>query len=732
MNTVNLSRRQFLRNSGIVGGGLVIGFSLTGCSSEPWPITGVEGAFSPNAFLQLTPDNAIRFFCPRDEMGQGVMTGLLTLIAEELDVNPASFTLDFASVHEDYNNPGMGVQGTGGSNAMNAHYYHLRQFGADTRALIIAAAASDLDIPASELTTEDAHIIAGGERHPYSKFIRTASAMEMPAETALNEKADFKYIGKEAVRVDAMAKSTGTAPYGIDISVEGMHHAVVRRSPVAGAMLKSVDKTAAMDMSGVTDVVEISSGVAVVAEKYWQAKMAAAALHPEWETVPLGSVNTDKVMQDFKSAMDNDEAVSAQAEGDLDVAFESASDIVESEYWTPYLAHAPLEPMNAVLKIENGKADIWTGNQAPVGVRGLVARVTGFDVENINVHNMYLGGGFGRRGTLTHVIEVAEVAVATDKPIKLTWSREDDIKNGLYRPASLIRMKGAVEKNGRISAWQASRSGGNITPDTLRNALPGVLHNLGDGTIDFLANLADDVVSGYVADAASIEGLAEGYDFPNKEVLHYTVSHGLPLTFWRSVGHSNNAFAKEVMMDELAHHAGIDPVEFRLLNSEGNPRLHNVIKVAGEKMKSMQVPEGHYLGFAAHGSFGTDAAEIAEVSVVNGQIKVHKVICVVDCGIAVTPDVVRAQMEGGVMFALTAALHGRVDLDNGEVVQSNFHDYPILRMNEAPEVEVVIIDSDDDPTGVGEPGVPPLAPAVANAVFAATGQRLRSMPLKLA
>jgi len=731
MNPLNLSRRQFLKNTGIVGGGLVIGFSLSGCSTPPWPIAEVEGGYSPNAFLQFTPDNAIRFFCPRDEMGQGVMTGLLTLIAEELDVDPQRFTLDFGSVHPDYNNPGMGVQATGGSNAMRAHYHQLRQVGADTRSLIVAAAAHDLGINKDQITTENGEILVDDERYPYSDFIATAAGMELPENSPLKAHSTFKYIGKDAPRVDALAKATGTAPFGIDARVDGMHHAVVRRSPVAGAMLVSVDKQTVLSMPGVTDVLEISSGVAVVAEKYWQAKTAAAALDPTWSEVALGEVSTETVKADYNAAMLKDEGISATSEGDAASAFTAASQVLEADYWTPFLAHAPLEPMNAVIRLGDNEAEIWTGNQSPVGVQGLVARFSGIEQDKIRVHNMYLGGGFGRRGTLTHIIEVTEIAKASGKPIKLTWSREDDIRHGLYRPASLIRMKAGLDEQGNIHAWQAKRAGGNISPDTLKNVFPALFPGLGDGTLNFLADLAEDVFASYLADPSSIEGLAEGYDLPNHDVQHFTVDHGLPLTFWRSVGHSNNAFPKEVMMDELAAAAGMDPVEFRLQNTKNNPRLQNVIRVAGERMQAMNPPEGHYLGFAAHGSFATDVAEIAEVSVENGKIRVHRVTCVVDCGLAVTPDVVRAQMEGGVMFALTAALSGRIDLRHGEVVQSNFHDYQILRMDEAPDIDVVIIRSEDDPTGVGEPSVPPLAPAVANAVFAATGQRLRSLPLEL-
>ena len=731
MSAVNVSRRRFLKSSAVVGGGLVLGFSLNGCSRQPLPIDSELGDLVPNAFLQITPDSLVRFYCPRDEMGQGVTTGLATVIAEELDIDPFELDIAFAGVHSDYNNPDMGVQGTGGSNSMKAHYEQLRQVGANTRALLIAAAASDLGVAESAISTDNGHMMVNGERHPYGKFVATAATLEAPAEAPLKAPGEFRYIGKELPRLDSVAKATGTARFGIDVDIPGMHHAVVRRSPVAGARLKSVDKSAVLKLPGVTDVVEIGSGVAVVAEKYWQAKTAAEALVPEWEDVPLAAVDTATVRRDYEAALNADEGVVGPEEGDLAAGFEAAATVVESEYWTPYLAHAPLEPMNAVLKIENGEADLWSGTQGPIGAQGLVARFAGIEPEKVRVHSTYLGGGFGRRGTLTHIIEITQIATATRKPIHLLWSREDDLRHGLYRPASLMKIKAAIDGDGQVTTWDAKRAGGNITPETLKNILPGLFPGLGKGVVNWMVGVADGVFEGWMVDPSSIEGLHEDYDFTNVKVTHASIDHGLPLTFWRSVGHSYTAFAKESMMDELALAADEDPVELRVRNSRNNPRLNNVIRIAGERMKAMQPPQGHHLGFAAHHSFATDVAEIAEVSVENGEIRVHKVTCVVDCGTAVNPDVVRAQMEGGIMFGLTAALHGELHLDAGAIRESNFHDYPILRMNEAPEVAVIIVDSGTEPTGVGEPGLPPIAPAVANAVYRATGQRLRSLPLTL-
>ena len=728
-----MKRRTLLIGGGLVGGGLIVGFSLSGDDPAPLPMAVEDGAFVPNAFLQILPDNTIRFYTARDEMGQGVTTGLATLVGEELDVDPLDMEVLLAGVHEDYANPGMGVQATGGSNAINAHYTQLREAGARTRALLIAAAAKDLGVAASEIRTDNGHMVVGGERHPYGQFVATAQTLAVPETVALKAPSDFRYIGRESGRVDSIAKSTGTAQFGIDVDVPGMHYAVVVRSPVAGANLVSVDKAPAERMPGVTNVVEIGSGVAVVAKKYWQAKQAAAELEPKWSQVPLASVDTSILEADYKAEMANAEAgVTPTDEGDVGTALGSAAQVVEAEYWTPFLAHAPLEPMNAVVRVGDGEAEVWSGTQGPPLAQGLVARFAGLEPEQVKVHQTYLGGGFGRRGTLSHVIEAPEIAKASGKTVKLVWTREDDIRHGLYRPASLMRIKAGLDADGQISAWEAKRVGGNITPDTLNAMLPGLFPGLGEGTVDWMVGMADGAMTNWFADPSSVEGLFEDYDHPNTRVVHATVNHGLPLTFWRSVGHSYTSFAKESMIDELAAAAGMDEVELRLQNTQNKPRMHNVIRVAAERMRAMRPAPGRHLGFAAHHSFKTDVAEIAEVSVDNGTIRVHKVTCVVDCGIAVNPDIVRAQMEGGIMYGLTAALHGNLHLEGGAITESNFHDYPILRMNEAPDVEVIIVDSGTTPTGVGEPGLPPIAPAVANAVFKATGQRLRSLPLKLA
>ena len=734
MNTVNVSRRRFLQTSAVTGGGLVVGFAVTGCSSAPapLPVASTEGGWTPNAFLQVLPDNTIRFYTARSEMGQGVTTGLATLVGEELDVNPLDMEIRLAGAHEDYVNPDFGMQGTGGSSSIHAHYLQLRQVGANTRALILEAAAKDLGVATSSLTTDNGYVVAGETRYPYAGFITTAQSLTIEADAPLKPASQFQYIGQETRRVDAIAKSTGTAQFGIDVDVPGMHYAVVVRAPVARARAVSVNAASAKSMPGVTDIFEIGAGVAVVAESFWQAKQAAAKVDVQWESLPLEAVDTATLRRDYAAALDTGDGVEGPNEGDIEMALQSASATHEAEYWAPLLSHSPMEPVNAVVSIQGDEADVWTGIQFPSAVPGLVSRVADIPAENVRFHQTYLGGGFGRRGTPSHIIEATEIAKTTGKPIQLVWTREDDIQQGPFRPASLMRIKAGVDADGNLTAWDASRAGGDISPDTFRGLLPALYPWMGDGMVEGVANLSEWYFEKFATDESSTEGLFEDYDHPNTRVTHMTVDHELPMTFWRAVGHSYTAFAKESMIDELAQAAGMDEVAFRLQNTKNSPRLNNVIRVAGEHMAKMNPPAGHHLGFAAHHSFRTDVAEIAEVSVEDGKIRVHKVTCVLDCGQAVNPDIVRSQMEGGVIYGLTAALYGGLSLEGGAIKESNFHDYPMLRMDASPEIEVIIIDSGTKPTGVGEPGLPPIAPAVANAVYKATGQRLRSLPLQLA
>ncbi|NIB42210.1 xanthine dehydrogenase family protein molybdopterin-binding subunit [Pseudomaricurvus alkylphenolicus] len=443
--------------------------------------------------------------------------------------------------------------------------------------------------------------------------------------------------------------------------------------------------------------------------------------------------SSEEVYLDFKSALDTEEGDKAEKIGDGAQALGRADKQIEADYRAPYLAHATMEPMNCTVRIDQDRCDLWVGNQAPEMVRDVAAYYAEVHQDKVQVHSTFLGGGFGRRVSLDYVAEAVSIAKASGLAVQVVWSREDDIRHDYYRPASMARFKAALDEQGRIESWFVKRAGPNIMPymidDVFDTMVPGFVP---DGLADWMSKRGYGLYDGILLDHASVEGLFEDYDIPNKEVRHITRDPGLRTGYWRSVGHSFGGFCKESFMDELALAADRDPVEMRLLHSQSDPNLHQVIEVAAEKSNWGQpLPTNHFHGIAAHTSFNSSVAQVAEISIERNQIKVHKVTCVVNCGTAINPDNVRAQMESGIIFGISAALFGVITLHNGQVEQSNFHDYPMVRMDDSPQIEVHIIESDEDPTGVGEPGVPPIAAAIGNAVYAATGKRLRQLPLKL-
>jgi isoquinoline 1-oxidoreductase subunit beta len=727
------SRRQFLKMAGLTGGGLIAGVSFTGGPHSGMALAAAPADFLADAFVQITPQNTVRFYLPRDEMGQGVYMGLTTLVAEELDVSPKAIDVQFAPVGKDYDNPAYNIQGTGGSTSMAAHFYPLRQSGANTRALLLAAAAAAHDVAVVQLDTREGEIFLGEKLlGNYGDFAEAANSQRLAAPAPLKPREQFRYIGSELPRIDALAKATGTAVFSGDIELDGLKRAVVLRPPVHGGRVAAFNADAATQLPGVQQVLEIHSGVAVVADSYWQARKAAEAVEVQWQLPAEKWPSSADIASEYQRRMDSEKGTEATATGRVEDTLAGSANRHSAQFWTPYLAHATMEPMNATVRIQGGECDVWVGCQSPYLAQGFAARYSGVNREKVRIHNQFMGGGFGRRMTLTHVSEAAEIAAASGYPIQLQWSREDDMKYGVYRPASLVRIDASVGEQGRIEAWQAKRVGANLVGDQLEAALGGVVPALPAFLEKMVVAAGDKLHQRLKVDHASVEGLAEDYDWPNLSVRHVTVDHGIPVTFWRSVGHSFTAFAKEVMMDELADMAGVEPGKFRVENSGENPRLQAVIRRADEFMAGGPSQPGRFLGMAAHGSFSSYVAQVAEVSVQAGQITVHRVACVVDCGQVVNPAIVRDQMAGAIIFGLTAALYGDIEIEDGAIKQSNFHDYPILRMTESPEIEVVLVDSEEDPTGVGEPGLPPIAPAVANAVYRATGQRLRSLPLRLA
>lgn len=719
MSPISPSRRKFLKLAGVTGGGLVLGVSITGCGSGAPPFTAEKGALAPDAFLQITPDNQIRFYLPQDEMGQGIYMGLATLVAEELGVAPESIDVRLASMNV-----------TGGSTSMAKQYYPVRQSAANARALLLRAAAQELNVPESDLQAENGTIRFATGELPYGHFTAAASALTLEEDAPLKDRADFRYIGSERPRIDALAKSTGTATFSIDVELPELRRAVVLRCPVPGGTLASFTADAAQRMPGVEHILAIDSGVAVVARSFWEAKKAAQQVDVQWKLPEMSEVSSQKIYRDYQDLMASDEYDEAESEGAGRAGLENAARVHRAQYWTPFLSHSPMEPMNAVVRVADGLCEVWAGTQAPQVLHGVAALHSGVPPENVRIYNQFMGGGFGRRTITGHVVEATQLAVATGKPIQVIWTREDDLAHGFHRPASLMNLEASISDDGVMDTWYVKRVGANVAPNTLEELLPGLLPGWASGSSDWLAGLGYKALDGWFVDPTSVEGLAENYDWPNKEVHHATLNHGVRVTFWRSVGHSFSAFAKESMVDELAHVASLDPLEVRLANTRNNPRLRAVIERLGPAWRRGPSEPGRALGIAAHHSFNTYVAQLAEVSVLDGEIRVHKVTCAVDCGQVVNPVIVRDQMAGAIIFGLTAALYGEITIDNGAVAQSNFHDYPLLRIDAAPEVEVIIVDSAEDPTGVGEPGLPPIAPAVANAVFAATGERLRTLPLR--
>jgi isoquinoline 1-oxidoreductase beta subunit len=733
MKTASITRRLFLLSTGAAATGLIVGCSSAATKSKGY--SSIAGAFEPNSFIQITPDNQVIFYLPSSEMGQGILDGLTTLIAEELRVDPTAIDVRHASLHSDYKNPELRFQGTGGSNATRTQFLPLRQAAADTAAAIRNAAAKQLNQPAHKLLLADGHVTAEGRRYAFGEFVALAALMPMPENSPLRGPAQFDQIGRERPRLDALAKSTGTAVFGIDAEVENLYRAVVVRSPVLGAPLKRFDATAALKQPGVVDVVEIRTGVAIVAQSYWQARKAASALELDWEKTELASWSSDSIYQKFTQTLNDSSQKGLKCcdEGEGDKLLNQAQHVVSADYYAPYLAHATMEPLNCTVAVDGDNCAVYLGTQYVEASAGAVVYYGDFDADKVKVHPAFLGGGFGRRGLGDDVAEAVVIAKKTGRNIQLVWSREDDMSNDFYRPAALVRMQAGVSEQGLIETWAVRRVGPNVLDHILDQWVDVLAPDyLNKGFVDWLSKLGRPLFKRFIADPSSADGIFSDYDMPNKAVRHVAQDPGLRTGLWRSVGHSSNAFFKESFIDELAQRAGIDELQFRLANMKNNPRLTEATELVAAKAGwGKALPGGHFHGLATHSSFGSAVAQIAEVSVEGTKIVVHKVTAAIHCGLVVNPGIVRDAVEGGIIFGLTAALHGEITLVDGVIQQSNFHSYPMLRMADAPKVEVHIVESQEHPEGVGEPGLPPLAPAVANAVFKASGQRLRDLPLRL-
>jgi isoquinoline 1-oxidoreductase subunit beta len=708
------SRRDFIKTGALVTGGLVIAFTVPGARRFAQAERTLAGPFAPNAFLRVGSDDSVTVLLAHSEMGQGIWTALPMLIAEELDADWSKIRVEHAPAAPAYAHTAFGMQMTGGSSSTWSEFERCRQAGAGARAMLVAAAAQRFSVSPADCRTENGVVIAGSKRARYGELAEAAAKLPAPKTVSLKDPKDWKLIGKPTKRLDTPEKITGRARFGIDVQFPGLLTAVVARPPVFGGTVKSLDDSKAKAVPGVRSVVRVPTGVAVVADHFWAAKLGRDALEIDWDLGPNARLDSAALREEFSRVAGTKGTTAAQA-GDVASAFAKAAKTIEADYAVPYLAHATMEPLNATVRISRNKCEIWTGTQFQTLDQQVAARITGLKPEQVEIHTTFLGGGFGRRATPTSdfVSEAVQVAKAAGAPVKTVWTREDDMRGGYYRPAYLHRVRVGLGSDGLPTVWHHAIVGQSILAGT-----------------PFEPMMVKNGI-----DATSVEGVADSAylkSVPNHLVDLHSRKLGIPVLWWRSVGHSHNAFVMESLVDELARAARRDPVEYRRVLLKGHSRHLAALNLAAEKAGwGTPIPKGRARGIAVHESFGSYVAQVAEVSLENKAIRVHRVVCAIDCGVAVNPETVRAQMESGIAFGLGAALHSRLSFKNGRVQQSNFHDYQVLRLSEMPVVEVHIVPSTEKMGGVGEPGVPPIAPAVANAIAALTGQRLRELPLAL-
>lgn len=716
------SRRFVLKSIGGIGAGLVLGLQLpTSAKAESGAAAamkgdGSEGSFAPNAFVRIAPDSTVTVLIKHVELGQGPYTGLTTLVAEELDADWSQMRAQAAPANTAlYKNLNFGVQGTGGSTAIANSYQQMRKAGAAARQMLVDAAAGAWGVGADEITVSKGVIShkASGKTGSFGEFAEAAAKLTPPAEPFLKEPEEFVLIGTKLPRLDSEAKSTGKAVFTMDATRPGMLTVLLRRPPLFGAKAKSFDDTETRKVKGVVDVKMLPRGVAVYAEDFWAASNGRDALKVEWDESGAETRSTAEIVADYsKTATATGQVVKEL--GDAQKTLGSGGKVIEAEFVFPYLAHAPMEPLDCIIEATGSGAKVWAGSQMQTLDQGAIAQILKLRPEEVSIETTFAGGSFGRRAT--PVCDVAsEAATAVDaigrkRPVKVMFTREDDIHCGFYRPMYVHKLKGALDADGNIAAWDHVLVGQSIMEGT-----------------PFAAMMKDGI------DPTMVEGAEDlPYAIPNFRVSVHKKTLAVPPLWWRSVGHSHTAYSTETFLDELLALAGKDPLQARLkLLGDDHPRHTGVLKAVADLADwGGNVPEGRARGVALHKSFDTYVAEIAEVSTGSeeGVPRVHKVWVAVDCGVAVNPDIIRAQMEGGVGYGLGHVLYAGLTLDKGHVVQSNFDTYRSLRINEMPQVEVTVVKSAEPPTGVGEPGVPPIGPAVANAWAKLTGKRVRKLP----
>jgi len=750
-----MKRRHILGGIALGTGALVVGWSVMPPRQRllpASPLPNLEGQTALNGWVRIGSDDQVSLVMARSEMGQGVHTGLAMMLADELDARWEQIKIESSGFDHIYNNQSVaadglpfhpddhgrvkqfaqwmthktmreiGLNATGGSSSMKDLWLPMRQAGASARAMLVAAAAKQWQVPETECVVKDGVVShPSGKSARFGELAALAAQLPHPSNPTLKNPSQFKFIGQATPRLEAGAKVNGSALFGLDVRPEGLWFAGVRMNPELGAPLQSFDAAKALQMPGVQKVFAVdatkgsTAGVAVVATSTFQAMKALSQVRTVWGTGAAAAWSSANIQQHLMQALDSNDAHTYFEHGDAPKALKSAHKTVQAEYSAPYLAHATMEPMNCTVWLKDGSAEVWAPTQIPDAARHVVAQILDIPKHKLTLHVPLLGCGLGRRLELDFIAQAAQIAkVCVGHPVQTMWDRSQDMQHDFYRPACVSRYTAGLDAQGQVVAWQSQSASQSIAED-------------------MLARLLGAPAAG--PDKTTAEGaFDQAYEWPAARINHSTVQLPIPVGSWRSVGHSHQAFFKESFIDEVAHAVGQDPLAFRLALLKNHPRHARVLQLAADKsgwgIPLINTGDKRALGLALHESFGSIVAQVAEVSMGKQGIRVHRVVCAVDCGTVVNPDGVAQQMEGSVMMGLTAALHGEITLDKGRVQQSNFHDQPLLRMGQAPLVETHIVPSDAHPEGMGEPGTPPIAPAVANAVFALTGQRLRSLPLR--
>ena len=733
-----VTRRNFIKVSFAAGMGLMVGFNFSP-NADPATAAGRmrltdDNILKPNAWIRIHSDSTVTVIVNHSEMGQGITTALSMIVAEELEADWSDIKVEIAPAAAVYKNPAYGIQATGGSTSVETSWDILRTAGAATRELLVSAAAANWRVPVSECRAKNGivqHKISG-KTLAYGDLLEKAAEMTIPKDPQLKSPKDFALIGQSIPRLDSAIKSRGKAIYGIDVQLPGLLNATIVHPPVLGAKLKSIDDSEAKSMPGVRHVVTLESGVAVVADTFWQALTASERLDIQWGTSSHAALSTQAIMARWKE-LKNTEGEVVRMDGDVSKVMKKASRKISASYFVPYQAHACPEPMNCTAQVRGHSCEIWAPTQAQGVAQDIAANICGLSLDKVNVHTTYLGGGFGRRGVSDFVAEAVQISKAVSAPVKLLWTREEDIRNDFYRPASFNILEAGLDQNGLPTAWIHKAIGSSEIDGIITDAAPAFLPAW---LPRMIKNAAAKIAAGVILRGISAEDAMGGsatmkYGIENIRIEHIKDNPGIPFGAWRSVAYSRNGFVVESFMDEIAAASGIDPIELRMQLLKDAPRHRNVLEIAAKKSGwGKAQSSGIFQGVALQAFHNTPTAMVADVSVADdGQVTVLRVVCAVDCGIVINPKIVQAQLIGGIIFGLTATMKSFISVEKGRVQQSNFDDFQLLRMDEVPKVDVYIAKSKEPPTGIGEVGVPPIAPAVTNAIFAATGKRVRSLPV---